>query len=146
MINYNEQERNEIARLEYKDLSHGEGAKIKSSDGSEITVGYVSDILGKKIEVGDLSVFPTQKKRVKDNEVGLDGYVLTDRWMSESDSPEDVKEITVLFEGSLVDPEHNMTGTLNDWGRTDAQMAAKILMGQWAGIRGAKPKQLALAG
>ena len=146
MINYNEQERNEIARLEYKDLSHGERAKIKSSDGSEITIGYVSDILGKKIEVGDLSVFPTQMKRVKDNEVGLDGYVLTDRWMSESDSPEDVKEITVLFEGSLVDPEHNMTGTLNDWGRTDAQMAAKIWMGQWAGIRGAKPKQLALAG
>jgi len=146
MINYNEQERNEIARLEYKDLSHGERAKIKSSDGSEITVGYVSDILGKKIEVGDLSVFPTQMKRVKDNEVGLDGYVLTDRWMSESDSPEDVKEITVLFEGSLVDPKHNMTGTLNDWGITDAQMAAKIWMGQWAGIRGSKPKQLALAG
>ena len=146
MIYYNEQERNEIAWEEYSNLSLGEDVKIKSSDGSDITVGYVSDIFGKKIEVGDLSVFPTQKQRVKDNEVGLDGYVLTDRWMSESDSPEDVKEITVLFEGSLVDPEHNMTGTLNDWGRTDAQMAAKIWMGQWAGIRGAKPKQLALAG
>ena len=145
MVYYNDRERNRIAWKEYEDLSLGQEVKINTSKGSKVTVGYVSDILGKKIEVGDLSVFPTQMKRVKDNEVGLDGYVLTDRWMSESNSPEDVKEITVLFEGSLVDPKHNMTGTLNDWGRTDAQMAAKIWMGQWAGIRGSKPKQLALA-
>ena len=103
MVYYNDRERNRIAWKEYGDLSLGQEVKINTSKGSKVTVGYVSDILGKKIEVEDLSIFPTQKQRVKDNEVGLDGYVLIDRWMSESDSPEDVKEITVLFEGSMTD-------------------------------------------
>ena len=104
MISYDDREKNEIAWKQYNADSYkiGKEITIEASAGSDITIGYVSDIFSDstgtniKNEDGLNNVF----KRMDEERFGLDGYVITDKEVGGNIKPEDVKEITVLFQGS----------------------------------------------
>ena len=132
MISYDDREKNEIAWKQYNADSYkiGKEITIEASDGSDITIGYVSDIFSDstgtniKNEDGLNNVF----KRMDEERFGLDGYVITDKEVGGNIKPEDVKEITVLFQGSEFDFSSikGAKGTINDWGITDTQMAVNL--------------------
>ncbi|RSI08798.1 DUF2974 domain-containing protein [Streptococcus sanguinis] len=151
MISYDDREKNEIAWKQYNAGSYkiGKEITIEASDGSDITIGYVSDIFSDstgtniKNEDGLNNVF----KRMDEERFGLDGYVITDKEVGGNVKPEDVKEITVLFQGSEFDFSSikGAKGTINDWGITDTQMAANILRSRYLGINKGVAKQQELA-
>lgn len=120
---YNDEEKNKIAQQEYASYKIGDDVVIDPSVGNDITIGYVSDIFSgptgndMKDALKDKESIQSFFKRAEEEKFGLDGYVITDKKVGGNVKPEDVTEITVLFQGSEVDFSSfkGVNGSINDW-------------------------------
>lgn len=149
-MTYSDKEKNEIAWEEYTSYKIGDKAKYGEQ---RKMFGYVSDIFSgptgndMKDALKDKESIQSFFKRAEEEKFGLDGYVITDKKVGGNVKPEDVTEITVLFQGSEVDFSSfkGVNGSINDWGFTDTQMAANILRSRYLGINKGVAKQQKLA-
>ena len=73
---------------------------------------------------------------------GLNGYIVTDKKITHETRPEDVHEVTILFEGSEAKFDKNFMGAVDDWVLTDAPTALQISMAKRLGIKTGKTSQL----
>lgn len=73
---------------------------------------------------------------------GLNGYIVTDKEITQETRPEDVQKVTILFEGSEAKFDQNFRGAVEDWVLTDAPTALQISMAKRLGIKTGKISQL----
>ena len=73
---------------------------------------------------------------------GLNGYIVTDKEITQETRPEDVQKVTILFEGSEAKFDQNFRGAVEDWVLTDAPTAIQISMAKRLGIKTGKISQL----
>ena len=73
---------------------------------------------------------------------GLNGYIVTDKKITQETRPEDVQKVTILFEGSEAKFDQNFRGAVDDWVLTDAPTALQISMAKRLGIKTGKIPQL----
>ena len=140
---YTDQEKNRIAWKEYSKFNVGKEVDIESSDGKrEKTIGYVSEVFGQAPEKDMVSSLEDLKARFQGALSGLNGYIVTDKKITPESRPEDVHEVTILFEGSEAKFDQNFTGAVRDWVLTDAPTALQISMAKRLGIKTGKISQL----
>lgn len=140
---YTDQEKNRIAWKEYSKFNVGKEVDIESSDGKrEKTIGYVSEVFGQPPEKDMVSSLEDLKARFQGALSGLNGYIVTDKKITQETRPEDVHEVTILFEGSEAKFDQNFTGAVRDWVLTDAPTALQISMAKRLGIKTGKISQL----
>lgn len=135
---YTDKEKKEIARSEYSKLNVGEDVLIEK----EKKIGYVSEVFGQPPEKDIVSSLEDLKARFQGALSGLNGYIVTDKKITQETRPEDVHEVTILFEGSEAKFDQNFTGAVRDWVLTDAPTALQISMAKRLGIKTGKISQL----
>lgn len=135
---YTDKEKKEIARSEYSKLNVGEDVLIEK----EKKIGYVSEVFGKPPEKDMVSSLEDLKARFQGALSGLNGYIVTDKKITQETRPEDVHEVTILFEGSEAKFDQNFTGAVRDWVLTDAPTALQISMAKRLRIKTGKISQL----
>lgn len=135
---YTDKEKKEIARSEYSKLNVGEDVLIEK----EKKIGYVSEVFGQPPEKDMVSSLEDLKARFQGALSGLNGYIVTDKKITQETRPEDVHEVTILFEGSEAKFDQNFTGAVRDWVLTDAPTALQISMAKRLGIKTGKISQL----
>ena len=135
---YTDKEKKEIARSEYSKLNVGEDVLIEK----EKKIGYVSEVFGQPPEKDMVSSLEDLKARFQGALSGLNGYIVTDKKITQETRPEDVHEVTILFEGSEAKFDQNFTGAVRDWVLTDAPTALQISMAKRLGVKTGKISQL----
>lgn len=135
---YTDKEKKEIAKSEYSKLNVGEDVLIEK----EKKIGYVSEVFGQPPEKDMVSSLEDLKARFQGALSGLNGYIVTDKKITQETRPEDVHEVTILFEGSEAKFDQNFTGAVRDWVLTDAPTALQISMAKRLGIKTGKISQL----
>lgn len=135
---YTDKEKKEIARSEYSKLNVGEDVLIEK----EKKIGYVSEIFGRAPEKDMVTSPQDLEARFLGDISGLNGYIVTNKKITQETRPEDVNEVTILFEGSEAKFDQNFMGALRDWGLTDAPTALQISMAKRLGIKTGKTSQL----
>ena len=135
---YTDKEKKEIARSEYSKLNVGEDVLIEK----EKKIGYVSEVFGQPPEKDMVSSLEDLKARFQGALSGLNGYIVTDKKITQETRLEDVHEVTILFEGSEAKFDQNFTGAVRDWVLTDAPTALQISMAKRLGIKTGKISQL----
>lgn len=135
---YTDKEKKEIARSEYSKLNVGEDVLIEK----EKKIGYVSEVFGQPPEKDIVSSLEDLKARFQGALSGLNGYIVTDKKITQETRPEDVHEVTILFEGSEAKFDQNFTGAVRDWVLTDAPTALQISMAKRLWIKTGKISQL----
>lgn len=137
----NDEEKNDIAWQEYTKYIVGDGVKIDINNRKK-TIGYVSEIFGRPPEKDMVTSPQDLEARFLGDISGLNGYIVTDKEITQETRPEDVHEVTILFEGSEAKFDQNFMGALRDWGLTDAPTALQISMAKRLGIKTGKTSQL----
>ena len=137
----NDEEKNDIAWQEYTKYIVGDGVKIDINNRKK-TIGYVSEIFGRPPEKDMVTSPQDMEARFLGDISGLNGYIVTDKEITQETRPEDVNEVTILFEGSEAKFDQNFMGALRDWGLTDAPTALQISMAKRLGIKTGKTSQL----
>lgn len=138
---YTDKEKNDIAWQEYSKLNVGKDVLIGKGK-KEKTIGYVSEIFGRPPEKDMVTSPQDLEARFLGDISGLNGYIVTDKEITQETRPEDVHEVTILFEGSEAKFDKNFMGALRDWGLTDAPTALQISMAKRLGIKTGKTSQL----
>ena len=138
---FNDEQKNDIAWQEYTKYKVGNKVKI-DADNKKKTIGYVSEIFGQSPEKDMVSSLEDLKARFQGALSGLNGYIVTDKKITQETRPEDVHEVTILFEGSEAKFDQNFTGAVRDWVLTDAPTALQISMAKRLGIKTGKISQL----
>ena len=139
---YTDQEKNRIAWKEYSKFNVGKEVSIESDGKREKTIGYVSEVFGQAPEEDMVSSLEDLKARFQGALSGLNGYIVTDKKITPETRPEDVHEVTILFEGSEAKFDKNFMGAVDDWVLTDAPTALQISMAKRLGIKTGKISQL----
>ena len=138
---YTDKEKNDIAWQEYSKLNVGKDVLIGKGK-KEKTIGYVSEIFGRPPEKDMVTSPQDLEARFLGDISGLNGYIVTDKEITQETRPEDVHEVTVLFEGSEAKFDQNFMGAVDDWVLTDAPTALQISMAKRLGIKTGKTSQL----
>lgn len=138
---YTDKEKNDIAWQEYSKLNVGKDVLIGKGK-QERRIGYVSEIFGRPPEKDMVTSPQDMEARFLGEISGLNGYIVTDKEITQETRPEDVNEVTILFEGSEAKFDQNFMGALRDWGLTDAPTALQISMAKRLGIKTGKTSQL----
>lgn len=138
---YTDKEKNDIAWQEYSKLNVGKDVLIGKGK-QERRIGYVSEIFGRPPEKDMVTSPQDMEARFLGDISGLNGYIVTDKEITQETRPEDVNEVTILFEGSEAKFDQNFMGALRDWGLTDAPTALQISMAKRLGIETGKTSQL----
>ena len=97
---YTDQEKNRIAWKEYSKFNVGREVDIEIDGKKEKTIGYVSEIFGRPPEKDMVTSPQDLEARFLGDISGLNGYIVTDKEITPETRPEDVHEVTILFEGS----------------------------------------------
>ena len=139
---YTDKEKNDIAWKEYSKFNVGREVDIEIDGKKEKTIGYVSEIFGQPPEKDMVTSPQDLEARFLGDISGLNGYIVTDKKITPETRPEDVHEVTILFEGSEAKFDQNFMGALRDWGLTDAPTALQISMAKRLGIKTGKTSQL----
>ena len=139
---YTDREKNRIAWKEYSKFNVGKEVSIESDGEKEKTIGYVSEVFGQAPEEDMVSSLEDLKARFQGALSGLNGYIVTDKKITHETRPEDVHEVTILFEGSEAKFDKNFMGAVDDWVLTDAPTALQISMAKRLGIKTGKISQL----
>ena len=137
----NDEEKNDIAWQEYTKYIVGDGVKIDINNRKK-TIGYVSEIFGRPPEKDMVTSPQDLEARFLGDISGLNGYIVTDKEITQETRPEDVHEVTILFEGSEAKFDKNFMGAVDDWVLTDAPTALQISMAKRLGIKTGKISQL----
>ena len=137
----NDEQKNDIAWKEYTKYNVGDGVRIDINNRKK-TIGYVSEIFGQAPEKDMVSSLEDLKARFQGALSGLNGYIVTDKKITPETRPEDVHEVTILFEGSEAKFDKNFMGAVDDWVLTDAPTALQISMAKRLGIKTGKISQL----
>ncbi|WP_347102119.1 hypothetical protein, partial [Streptococcus parasanguinis] len=138
---YTDKEKNDIAWQEYSKLNVGKDVLIGKGK-QERRIGYVSEILGQPPEKDMVTSPQDLEARFLGDISGLNGYIVTDKEITQETRPEDVHEVTVLFEGSEAKFDQNFMGAVDDWVLTDAPTALQISMAKRLGVKTGKTSQL----
>ena len=138
---FNDEQKNDIAWQEYTKYKVGNKVKI-DTDNKKKTIGYVSEVFGQASEEDMVSSLEDLKARFQGALSGLNGYIVTDKKITHETRPEDVHEVTILFEGSEAKFDKNFMGAVDDWVLTDAPTALQISMAKRLGIKTGKISQL----
>ena len=138
---FNDEQKNDIAWQEYTKYKVGNKVKI-DTDNKKKTIGYVSEVFGQAPEEDMVSSLEDLKARFQGALSGLNGYIVTDKKITHESRPEDVHEVTILFEGSEAKFDKNFMGAVDDWVLTDAPTALQISMAKRLGIKTGKTSQL----
>ena len=125
---YTDQEKNRIAWKEYSKFNVGKEVDIESDGKKEKRIGYVSEIFGQAPEKDMVSSLEDLEARLQGALTGLNGYIVTDKEITQETRPEDVQKVTILFEGSEAKFDQNFRGAVEDWVLTDAPTAIQISM------------------
>lgn len=139
---YTDQEKNRIAWKEYSKFNVGKEVDIESDGKKEKRIGYVSEIFGQAPEKDMVSSLEDLEARLQGALTGLNGYIVTDKEITQETRPEDVQKVTILFEGSEAKFDQNFRGAVEDWVLTDAPTAIQISMAKRLGIKTGKISQL----
>ena len=138
---YTDKEKNDIAWQEYSKLNVGKDVLIGKGK-QERRIGYVSEIFGRPPEKDMVTSPQDLEARFLGDISGLNGYIVTDKEITQETRPEDVHEVTILFEGSEAKFDKNFMGAVDDWVLTDAPTALQISMAKRLGIKTGKISQL----
>ena len=125
---FNDEQKNDIAWQEYTKYKVGNKVKI--------------EVFGQAPEEDMVSSLEDLKARFQGALSGLNGYIVTDKKITHETRPEDVHEVTILFEGSEAKFDKNFMGAVDDWVLTDAPTALQISMAKRLGIKTGKISQL----
>ena len=139
---YSDQEKNRIAWKEYSKFNVGKEVDIESDGKKEKRIGYVSEIFGQAPEKDMVTSPQDLEARFLGALNGLNGYIVTDKEITQETRPEDVQKVTILFEGSEAKFDQNFRGAVDDWVLTDAPTALQISMAKRLGIKTGKIPQL----
>ena len=139
---YTDQEKNRIAWKEYSKFNVGKEVDNESDGKKEKRIGYVSEIFGQAPEKDMVSSLEDLEARLQGALTGLNGYIVTDKEITQETRPEDVQKVTILFEGSEAKFDQNFRGAVEDWVLTDAPTAIQISMAKRLGIKTGKISQL----
>ena len=137
----NDEQKNDIAWKEYTKYNVGDGVRIDINNRKK-TIGYVSEIFGQAPEKDMVSSLEDLEARLQGALTGLNGYIVTDKEITQETRPEDVQKVTILFEGSEAKFDQNFRGAVDDWVLTDAPTALQISMAKRLGIKTGKIPQL----
>ena len=137
----NDEQKNDIAWQEYTKYKVGNKVKI-DTDNKKKTIGYVSEIFGQAPEKDMVTSPQDLEARFLGALNGLNGYIVTDKEITQETRPEDVQKVTILFEGSEAKFDQNFRGAVDDWVLTDAPTALQISMAKRLGIKTGKIPQL----
>ena len=137
----NDEQKNDIAWQEYTKYKVGNKVKI-DTDNKKKTIGYVSEIFGQAPEKDMVTSPQDLEARFLGALNGLNGYIVTDKKITQETRPEDVQKVTILFEGSEAKFDQNFRGAVDDWVLTDAPTALQISMAKRLGIQTGKIPQL----
>ena len=137
----NDEQKNDIAWKEYTKYNVGDGVRIDINNWKK-TIGYVSEIFGQAPEKDMVSSLEDLEARLQGALTGLNGYIVTDKEITQETRPEDVQKVTILFEGSEAKFDQNFRGAVEDWVLTDAPTAIQISMAKRLGIKTGKISQL----
>ena len=137
----NDEQKNDIAWQEYTKYKVGNKVKI-DTDNKKKTIGYVSEIFGEAPEKDMVTSPQDLEARFLGALNGLNGYIVTDKKITQETRPEDVQKVTILFEGSEAKFDQNFRGAVDDWVLTDAPTALQISMAKRLGIQTGKIPQL----
>ena len=137
----NDEQKNDIAWKEYTKYNVGDGVRIDINNRKK-TIGYVSEIFGQAPEKDMVTSPQDLEARFLGALNGLNGYIVTDKEITQETRPEDVQKVTILFEGSEAKFDQNFRGAVDDWVLTDAPTALQISMAQRLGIKTGKIPQL----
>ena len=138
---YTDKEKNDISWQEYSKFNVGEDVLIGKGK-QERRIGYVSEIFGQAPEKDMVSSLEDLEARLQGALTGLNGYIVTDKEITQETRPEDVQKVTILFEGSEAKFDQNFRGAVEDWVLTDAPTAIQISMAKRLGIKTGKISQL----
>ena len=138
---YTDKEKNDISWQEYSKLNVGEDVLIGKGK-QERRIGYVSEIFGQAAEKDMVTSPQDLEARILGALNGLNGYIVTDKEITQETRPEDVQKVTILFEGSEAKFDQNFRGAVDDWVLTDAPTALQISMAKRLGIKTGKNPQL----
>ena len=138
---FNDEQKNDIAWQEYTKYKVGNKVKI-DTDNKKQTIGFVSEVFGQAPKEDMVSSLEDLKARFLGDISGLNGYIVTDKKITHETRPEDVHEVTILFEGSEAKFDKNFMGAVDDWVLTDAPTALQISMAKRLGIKTGKISQL----
>ena len=138
---YTDKEKNDISWQEYSKFNVGEDVLIGKGK-EERRIGYVSEIFGQAPEKDMVSSLEDLEARLQGALTGLNGYIVTDKEITQETRPEDVQKVTILFEGSEAKFDQNFRGAVEDWVLTDAPTALQISMAKRLGIKTGKISQL----
>lgn len=137
----NDEQKNDIAWQEYTKYNVGDGVRIDINNRKK-TIGYVSEIFGQPPEKDMVTSPEDLEARFLGDISGLNGYIVTDKEITHETRPEDVNEVTIVFEGSEAKFDQNFIGAVHDWALTDAPTALQISMAKRLGIQTGKTSQL----
>ena len=137
----NDEQKNDIAWKEYTKYNVGDGVRIDINNRKK-TIGYVSEIFGQAPEKDMVTSPQDLEARFLGALNGLNGYIVTDKEITQETRPEDVQKVTILFEGSEAKFDQNFRGAVDDWVLTDAPTALQISMAKRLGIKTGKIPQL----
>lgn len=137
----NDEQKNDIAWKEYTKYNVGDGVRIDINNRKK-TIGYVSEIFGQAPEKDMVTSPQDLEARFLGALNGLNGYIVTDKEITQETRPEDVQKVTILFEGSEAKFDQNFRGAVDDWVLTDAPTALQISMAKRLGIQTGKIPQL----
>lgn len=138
---FNDEQKNDIAWQEYTKYKVGNKVKI-DTDNKKKTIGYVSEVFGQAPEKDMVTSPQDLEARILGALNGLNGYIVTDKKITQETRPEDVQKVTILFEGSEAKFDQNFRGAVDDWVLTDAPTALQISMAKRLGIKTGKIPQL----
>ena len=138
---YTDKEKNDISWQEYSKFNVGEDVLIGKGK-QERRIGYVSEIFGQAPEKDMVTSPQDLEARILGALNGLNGYIVTDKKITQETRPEDVQKVTILFEGSEAKFDQNFRGAVDDWVLTDAPTAIQISMAKRLGIKTGKISQL----
>ena len=138
---YTDKEKNDISWQEYSKFNVGEDVLIGKGK-QERRIGYVSEVFGQAPEKDMVSSLEDLEARILGALNGLNGYIVTDKKITQETRPEDVQKVTILFEGSEAKFDQNFRGAVDDWVLTDAPTALQISMAKRLGIKTGKIPQL----
>ena len=138
---YTDKEKNDISWQEYSKFNVGEDVLIGKGK-QERRIGYVSEVFGQAPEKDMVTSPQDLEARILGALNGLNGYIVTDKEITQETRPEDVQKVTILFEGSEAKFDQNFRGAVDDWVLTDAPTALQISMAKRLGIKTGKIPQL----
>ena len=138
---YTDKEKYDLSWQEYSKFNVGEDV-LMGQGKQERRIGYVSEVFGQAPEKDMVTSPQDLEARVLGALNGLNGYIVTDKKITQETRPEDVQKVTILFEGSEAKFDQNFRGAVDDWVLTDAPTALQISMAKRLGIKTGKIPQL----